>query len=66
MFIVIVYMNQPGHQMYVPLMNENDWEMAEFDKIGDIIQLKANHTLGVFNWLAIDTSDGEYRLEEIV
>jgi len=52
-YIVIVDMDQPGIRKFVGLENENGFELAEFDTLDEVKELKEKHHLGVFEWMAI-------------
>lgn len=51
-YIVIVDMDQPGSRFFIGLQ-ENEYEMAEFATHADILELKAKHSLRVFEWIVI-------------
>ena len=56
MFIVIIDMDQQGVEggSRKFLGMTDDWELAPFDTREEIVELKKEHNMGVFNWLVIN------------
>jgi len=59
MWIAIVDMDQPGARHIVTIDSGDDFSAAVFDDVEDIEELKSNHTLGVFDWIAFNINNGE-------
>lgn len=59
MYIVIIDKDQSGvpngNRMFLGMTD--DWEMAPFDTLEEIVLLKEKHSMGVFTWLVIDISE---------
>ena len=51
MYVVIIDMDQPENRRFLGMTD--DWELAPFDTLEEIKELKKDHGMGVFTWLVI-------------
>lgn len=60
MYIVIIDMDQSGipHGSRKFLGMTDDWEMAPFNTLEEIVLLKEKHSMGEFTWLVIKVNTG--------